>query len=314
MRDIETIAAEWALRVDAGRLEPAARADLDSWLASDPRHRGAFLRAQAGLCLIDEARDLDHAREPSGVETVLQASPPRRPWRVAAALATAACAAGLAMFMAPTPPKGVHQTAVGELRQVAMEDGSLAVINTDSIVRVALAEDRRTIDLKQGEAWFEVAKDRRRPFVVDVGQVHVRATGTAFSVRKLPQAIQVVVTEGEVLAWNDDRPEQRVAISAGNEASLSLLSSRMPIVQPAKEQALAWRDGHIVLDGLTIAEAAEEFNRYNQRKIVIRTAELGRSKMVGYFKINQPGLFAGAAARVTGAKVSYSDNDIVMYM
>jgi transmembrane sensor len=92
-------------------------------------------------------------------------------------------AASLALFLAlPAAPD--YATKVGEQRQVRLADGSLAALNTDSQLDVAYSTGRRDLTLRQGEAWFQVAHNAARPFEVHVGPVHVRATGTAFSVRR----------------------------------------------------------------------------------------------------------------------------------
>lgn len=311
-RDIDFEACEWALRLAEGRLDASAREEFSAWLAQDARHRGALLRAQAGLCLLDEVRGESGT---GATVPVLPASAtaqrPRR-WQALTAGAIAASIAGLLMAAALLSPEGQYGTSVGELRQISLEDGSLAVINTDSSVEVDLEPEYRAIELARGEAWFQVAKDRRRPFIVSVDRVHVQATGTAFSVRRLKDAVQVIVTEGSVEAWNEDRPGDRVAIAANHEATVPLTRHAVPETRPAREEALAWRQGEIVLNGMTVAEAAEEFNRYNRRKIIVRDPSARNLRIVSYFKTNQPELFAKTVASEIGIVVQEVDGNIVI--
>lgn len=312
MSDIKSEAAAWAVRVDAGPLDEARRLELESWLAADPRRRGAFLRAQAGLRLLDQSRVVSKvvpaptaltARRARGVAGVS----PRAGWPLAA------MAAGLCAVVLMLPAFGGFRTEVGEQRRVALEDGSVAMINTDSSVGVRLAKHQRRITLRRGEAWFQVAKDHARPFVVDAGPVHVRATGTAFSVRREGDGARVVVTEGTVLAWRDGALVPPLAISAGHEAFIAKDAPQPPAAKPSRtDDVLAWRRGEIVLDGGTIASAVEEFNRYNTRKIVLRDPAAGRRTIVGYFLIDQPQQFALAAARMTGNKITQANGDIVI--
>lgn len=222
-------------------------------------------------------------------------------------------AAGLCAVVLMQPAFGGFRTEVGEQRRVALRDGSVAMINTDSSVGVRLAKHQRRITLRRGEAWFQVAKDHARPFVVDAGSVHVRATGTAFSVRREGDGARVVVTEGTVLVWRDGARVPPLAISAGHEAFLAENAPQPPAAKPSRtEDVLAWRRGEIVLDGGTIASAVEEFNRYNTRKIVLRDPAVGRRTIVGYFLIDQPKQFASAAARMTGSKITEGDDRIVI--
>ena len=312
MSDIKSEAAAWAVRVDAGPLDEARRLELEAWLAGDPRRRGAFLRAQAGLRLLDQSRVVSKVVPAPTARTTRRARgfagvSPRAGW------ALAAMAAGLGAVVLMLPAFDGFRTEVGEQRRVALRDGSVAMINTDSSVGVRLAKHQRRITLRRGEAWFQVAKDHARPFVVDAGPVHVRATGTAFSVRREGDDARVVVTEGTVLAWRDGALVPPLAISAGHEAFLAGNAPQPPEAKPSRtEDVLAWRRGEIVLDGGTIASAVEEFNRYNTRKIVLRDPAVGRRTIVGYFLIDQPKQFASAAARMTGNKITEGDDRIVI--
>jgi transmembrane sensor len=312
MSDIKSNAAAWAVRVDAGSLDETQRRELEAWLAGDPRRRGAFLRAQVGLRLLDQGRVVSKvlpapSAARAGRAPSMRAIPLRAGWAIAA-VAAGVCAAVLML-----PSLDGFRTQVGEQRRVALEDGSVAMINTDSNVGVRLAKHQRRITLRRGEAWFQVAKDHARPFVVDAGTVHVRATGTAFSVRREEKGARVVVTEGQVLAWRDGASAPPLAISAGHEAFIAVDTPQPTQAKPSRtEDVLAWRRGEIVLGGETIASAVNEFNRYNTRKIVLRDPAAGRRTIVGYFLIDQPEQFALAAARMTGNNITENKNEIVI--
>jgi transmembrane sensor len=309
MSGIDAQAAEWAVRVDAGALDQPERDALDVWLAADARHRGAFLRAQAGLRL------LEHGRVVSKVLPVPSRSRSRlmTPARLVQATGWALAAVGLVAVAWLLSPFHDFRTDTGEQRRVALRDGSVAMINTDSRVGVNFVGRERRIALRRGEAWFQVAKDHEHPFVVDAGAVHVRATGTAFAVRREAQGARVVVTEGRVVAWRDGAAGAPLAISAGQEAFIADAAPLPSTAQPVRtDDVLAWRRGEIVLGGETIASAVSEFNRYNERKILLRDPEVGRRTIVGYFLIDQPQQFALAAARMTGGKMREDKNEIVI--
>jgi len=304
MPDVDAEACAWAVRLDAGPLDETDRGRLDAWLAVGERRKGALLRAQAGLRLLDAAG----ASAGKAPFVAARRAPKFRPWRIAAAAAVVAAAA----LSALAPLRGELRTDVGEQRRVMLDDGSVALINTDSRLGVRYAEHRRRIALAQGEAWFQVAHDRSRPFVVDAGSVHVQATGTAFSVRRQSNGVQVAVTEGTVRVWRDGRPPE-LAISAGQAAFVPAGADVPRRAQSAPtEDMLAWRRGEIVLNGQTVEEAAEEFNRYNAHKLVVDSSEVGRERIVGYFLIDQPEKFALAAARMTGSRVRHDGRSIVI--
>ena len=307
---IDARAAEWALLVNGGDLDSSQAQYLEAWLASDPRHRGAFLRAQAGLRLVDRLGPGLAATAPLLASKTRQ--PPSR--RVMMIGCGGAIAAGLAALATPVLLRGERfRTGLGEIRRVPLQDGSTATINTASIVDVRLGRHRRDIDVVRGEAWFNVHPDRARPFLVRAGDIRVQAVGTAFSVRPVEGAVDVIVTEGVVEAWNVRRPEARTRIRAGAAAVLqdaAPASAPSPLQTAELERRLAWRDGLIILNGQTLAEAAAEFNRYNTRRIEIGDLANSRTKLVGVFNATDPESFARAVSPILRATIRLRDSEI----
>ncbi|PLR22981.1 iron dicitrate transport regulator FecR [Caulobacter zeae] len=300
--DIEAAAARWVVRADRGDLDPA---ELEAWLAGDTRRQGAFVRAQAAWGLLDRGRAL-------GVEeTPQRPRVDRRGLLAGLGLAAAAC---VAVIVAPRLLAARYGTAVGEIRRVPLADGSLAAINTDTALEVAMKPRRREVRLDRGEAWFQVAKDAERPFVVESGPVRVRAVGTAFSVRRRDGGCEVLVTEGVVEVWSEGAGEAPRRVTAGERVFASDSAGAARPVPASLEitRELAWREGQIVLDGEAFGAAAEEFNRYNARKIVIADPALAEQKLVGWFRTNEPESFARAAAASFGARVTVRGDAILV--
>jgi transmembrane sensor len=155
-----------------------------------------------------------------------------------------------------------------------MSDGSNVILNTDSEIKVSIGEKERRIELARGEAFFSVAKDPTRPFVVTVGDQRIVALGTAFSVRREP-ALQVIVTEGavriesaEILAPSTGTRNSVLTAGTIAQSARNGVQVRHADVSQAEEQ-LAWRAGRIIFRDIALAVAVAEFNRYNERKIVI---------------------------------------------
>jgi len=306
--DIEAAAARWVVRVDRDGENASVRDELQAWLADDRRRVGAYARAEAAWTHMNRASVLALEQTPLKVGPSLV----RRRGVIAG---LGALAAGLAaLFVTPRLLARRYDTALGEIRRVPMPDGSVAAINTDSTLEVAMRPDLRAVKLERGEAWFAVAKDPERPFVVESGPVRVRAVGTAFSVRKREGGSDVLVTEGVVEVWTKDgaAPPRRVAagerIFAENDAGA--LTS--PKADADLGRQLAWREGQIVLDGQTLAEAAAEFNRYNDRKIKVADPRLADERFVGWFRTNDPEGFAEAAAATFNGRISLSPDAITL--
>jgi transmembrane sensor len=318
MSNIDHQALEWIAREAQGPLPAPQQAELDAWLAASPRHQGAYLRARAihhtlHQVLLPEAlrpaaSALSAEAEGAAAADGPAAAAPRRKlpaWSYAgmavAALLVATVAMYPALYPALTPAAGsqgapdalVLQTGVGELRNVPLADNSVASINSDTRLEVQMTMAERRIALQQGEAWFQVAKDAARPFVVAAGAVRVTAIGTAFAVQRQPGGADVVVTEGVVEV---SRADQRaiVRVAAGEQA---FVPERDGVVnvrrQPdAGQRQLAWREGMIMLNNDTLARAVAQFNRYNRRQILIADPALRNRTLVGNYRINEAEQFA----------------------
>ena len=206
MSAIDNQALAW-LRLQSEReLDANERAALDAWLEEDVRHRGAYVRAHVVRHVVDKTV-AHHVSRPGEDRYGLRSDEleengkDRRALFKYGAIAAGIGLLGIGIFHNFRNGETTLATAKGETKRVALPDTSVASLNTGSKLEVKLARDKRQIVLLKGEAWFEVAKDKTKPFVVEAGQVRVRAVGTAFGVRRLDNGVEVLVTEGTVEVW-----------------------------------------------------------------------------------------------------------------
>jgi transmembrane sensor len=295
----------WAIRLDGEGLSEGEQQALDDWLGEDERRQGALLRAQAALSYLDRGRALaaPFELERDGPASEEPLSFGRRGFLIGGAL-SALVAAGFGGFVLLHPGVENIATSLGEVRRIPLADGSMASINTDSRIAVAIGKAARQVKLEEGEAWFQVAHDKKRPFIVEAGRVRVEAVGTAFSVRRREDGAEVLVTEGAVETWVVGHEDARKRIAAG---AMGFVAETAPAVEveqaPEKiDRALAWRSGEIALDGESLSYAVAEINRYNERKLVIDDPDLAREPLVGYFRTNEPENFGRAVAGMLGAQ------------
>lgn len=323
---IEAEAAEWAVRQQLRALTEAEQHELQAWLGSDPRNGGALLRAEAGWHDMSRLAALSagHLRasaEPSTAEDSALASPPSLPvvhararnpriWASAAALLLVA--GGAWIYFASTGQR--YSTPVGSLDTVRLADGSHVTLNTATRIHVRLKDTERRIELDQGEALFQVARDPARPFVVHTGNLSIRAVGTTFSVRSDPRRVDVMVTEGAVEILDDAVPEPRVLRRIAANQRASIVDTRQVDIQtfPQDQAArqLAWRDGLVECAGEPLSFAVEEMNRHNRRRIVIDDPELAARPVIGSFRANDPVNFAATVAIALGAQSVERDDAI----
>ncbi len=301
---IDDVAASWAARADRGSLSSEDARSLDEWLDSDPRHLGAYARAQAVLAHFDRAKALGEQFDPAqfAMDPALATPRARRRRRVAIAAAASlviAVAAGLYLKFTP----GEFSTERGEVRLVSLSDGTRVTLNTASTVAVRYNDSERRVRLVGGEALFTVAKDPTRPFIVETHGTRVRAVGTSFTVRSLAdEAVQVLVREGVVevtrnaaAAADADGPVRLTA----NTRAYAMPKASVKVASVSDEEVareLAWREGMISFAGVTLGEAAHEFARYSDVHIVFDDPFLSERTITGLFASNNPLGFARAIA------------------
>jgi transmembrane sensor len=218
-------------------------------------------------------------------------------------------------FAYPVLDRGtVLTTAKGEFRRVPLQDESIANINSGSQIEVSFTRHQRRIDLRKGEAWFEVAKDKSKPFIVAAGDALVRAVGTAFSVRRLAAGSEVLVTEGTVEVWTGDGRGQRRLVTAGEHAFLAQDARAVSVTRQPDEisRKLAWREGKLVLTRQTLGEAVADFNRYSTRTIVIADPALRDKRLVGQYQLDAPELFAKDVSLVLDVPVEITADKILI--
>jgi transmembrane sensor len=223
-----------------------------------------------------------------------RAKPPGLRQRKLALSAAAALlfAVGGGLYLAFAPNGERYATPVGGLASVPMPDGSHVTLNTDSQIRIALTDTERRVELGHGEAFFEVSKDPKRPFVVRAGDKRVIAVGTKFSVRREGDDIEIVVTEGKVRVEDGAAGrDSRVGGSADvflTPGSIARADDAGVLVQrrtlPEAEEHLSWRTGWLMFRDLGLADAIAEFNRYSARKIVIQDPAIASLKIEGNFR------------------------------
>jgi transmembrane sensor len=205
-------------------------------------------------------------------------------------------------------------SGIGEYQQVQLEDGSLIELNTDTVVSVSLSDSLREIELLQGEAFFTVAPDKEKPFVVRVGGADVQALGTAFNVyRQGPDLATVHVVEGVVKVSEAEGSSVAAAESKmllADQAvtfSESMGMSALPVRDI--EQATAWREGQIVFDGAYLNEAVAILNRYLEHKIVLADGALSSRKVSGIFSSRERKTTLVAVAQAFDLEVSRQETN-----
>lgn len=293
---IEDRAAAWLTQRDSGEWTDADRHALEKWLGASIAHEVAFIRLEAAWSAADRLQAFGPGVTPGDVPSAntwhlpptSHVSPratkhSRRTFLTVAAGIALAIGAASTWYLQMRGP--VYRTAVGGLASVPMQDGSRVTLNTDSEIRLAVNQRERAIELDRGEAFFEVAPDPHRPFVVKAGYQRITAVGTKFSVRRSGRnMVQIVVTEGKVRVDGNSSSEP-VLLGAGGVARSSTDGLLVQPGGPSKaDEYLSWRTGFLVFREVSLAEAVAEFNRYNERKLLVRDPAIVSIPVSGRFR------------------------------
>jgi transmembrane sensor len=254
-------ASLWAARLEGGALKPDNRRALEAWLAEAPAHRTLLSQyCQFSADLEIQLADL-RTRAPRA-----RAARPALRWIAPALLAAAAAVALVVWLRRPATQIETVATPAGQRQTYTLSDGTRVELNARTQLRVELSGAERHVRLADGEAFFQVSKDKTRPFTVETPAGSVRVTGTTFDVRSNSVSdLEVTVVEGNVQV----RPGHAGAsplylLGAGDRlSSREEQVSRGTLSADALDDALAWRRGEIVLDGVPLREALAAFGRYH---------------------------------------------------
>jgi transmembrane sensor len=317
-QQIEERAARWVLLREEPTWSPADEAELDAWLAESDAHKVAYWRLECGWREADRIASLGAPQDsPYQASRWHQRRSSWQPLAIAASLVlvfTAFLLQWPSFFPSQHMAQVQFETPLGGHKVVTLSDGTKVELNTDTVIKAAVNDRRRTVWLERGEAFFDVAKHKGRDFVIYAGARTITVLGTKFSVRRDPDEIVVAVLEGRVRV--EDKAsrgrDQEATITAGDVAIATDDSTLVRNSTEAVEQQLAWRSGRLLFEGETLAAAAEQFNRYNRKQLVFGDPEAARILVGGSFFARNVDQFARLLEDAYGLNVQDSPGRIIL--
>ncbi len=312
---VQEAAEYWFVRLQAADCGSSERVAFDHWLRSDVRHRDAYsateaLWSQLGLAVDDpeidalpEAAVRPVAPAPPTVSLKPRASvaargPRHRFWQVGAVFAAAAVLTGVWIGWSHLqqrlyPPVHIHETAVGEVRDAVLEDGTRLTLDADSRIAVRYGGARRDVEVERGTVYFEVQGDAARPFVVATPLGTAMVLGTRFQVTRLQDGMDVVLSEGSLrLGYpGDPRDAELRLLYPGQRAELSAVHRQWHTSAADPLMAMSWRDGRVIFDATPLPEALERMNRYSREPLRIADPALDSLRVSGVFRTDDPDAF-----------------------
>lgn len=321
-------ANRWFIELNEHPQDEATRRRFDHWLRRSPEHVHAFLlvsahweesapRSNVAVESVDELvalakSDSDVVALASAIRlpsdrTDAFADTGAKPLRVRSRrIMLAACvllSIGAA-FVWQQFFRGTYATDIGEQRSIGLADGSTVELNSQTRIRVRFTKRERHIELLEGQALFQVAKNEAQPFIVRSGNTQVRAIGTQFDVYRKQNGTVVTVVEGRVSvrpvldenggsgsAAPSDAVQEAKFLDGGQQLTLGVDAASVAIAHLAPadlEAATAWTDRRLIFKATPLAEVVDEFNRYSERPIVVDDPEIAAIPISGVFSSSDP--------------------------
>lgn len=310
-------AIEWRTRLADLRIDSSP--EFETWLAEDPEHRRAWAEAQALWAKFD-----DLAAEPDMIaarrEALARTAPARDRWSWVFAVAAAAAAlviavVGYTALRTETPQ--TYRTGHGAPREIALSDGSQVTLDAESLLKVSFQGDVRDLDLLQGRAQFDVARDPHRPFSVRAGDRTVVATGTSFQVEHEGSLVRVVLIQGRIEVVADPpagHPAlEPVAAHLHPGEELSARQGGAAAVGPVDVQrATSWEYGMLTFDDKPLSEVADEVSRYTSKPV--RTGDAGAAalRLSGVFRAGDLNTFVDTVTHYLPVRAEDTASAVVL--
>lgn len=276
-RRIALDARDWIVRLTSGNVSDAALQRFKAWRDLSPQHRLAFEREKI---FWQQLQSMDGE---AGGPYPLAGSPVPVPRgiRRRAFMAGSGAIAATAIAAVSLPRlrdwwSADFETAVGEQAEIALPDGSVATLNTDSAIAVDFTPQLRLVTLLKGEAGFSVRTGSTSPFRVSTLGGNSDAQVTRFSVRSVEDVVTVTVEQGDVRVAGQvaptalyDRAPGEVRLTANQQTSYRAGERPATALAVDTDLVMAWRSGRLIFEGRAFSAAMAEIGRYVPERIVL---------------------------------------------
>lgn len=329
LNQFDAEAAAWFARM-RGPEADEHRAAFEKWLSLGALHRTTYDRI-AEIWEQGEALKAAHCASAKAERSPSWSAGPipgaRRP-RATALWLLPLAAAGLTCLLLPTVarhlltptvrPASITRgeqlsTKLGEIRRAALPDGSIVILDTDSLLSVSFDTGRRETRLERGRIRFEVAHEAR-PFIVDAGAGAVVARGTIFDVGvTADRQVHVLLLKGSVDVRVQPHGQWGALVrrlSAGDAVAYPLSGRKAPL--PEAHRPASWPTGQVEYDGVPLAIVIQDANRYSARKIRFTDPVLGDLRVSGSFQIADTTSLAESLAALFGIKLTTSSTELIL--
>ena len=325
-KQIQAQAADWFERINLGELSEADAQAFRDWLNASPAHARAYQRLEQtwlDLPFLEEAQERTGHRAKPQAGRVLAL---RRRMQGPAAWAAIAAALLVAAFLAVSPLRNlapelateaaVYATATGETRSLVLADGSMVRLSAETRLETAFTEDRRTVRLTEGAAFFDVMRDEDRPFIVLADAARVTVLGTEFEVWRGADEVRVSVREGRVetsaFAPRGGAINASRTLVRGQRVSVSPSGRLGDVAAFNPDDALALSEGRFIYDDARLSTVITDINRYRSSKVRLSPAALADQRVTAAFEADGIEGFLQTLASVEGYALEERDGETLI--
>jgi transmembrane sensor len=296
-------ALDWLFEIERHPHDAALRARLQAWLDADAAHGRAWNEARLIWTLSPQiAPSRPNEWHSSAARSLSETRAKRGSRRVLAGCIAAAAILALVMIGGHWPDLRADITSpVGEIRTATLDDGTRLHLDSDTALRISLEPGLRSVELLRGQAFFDVAPDSSRPFVVTAGPGHVAVVGTRFDARLDKETLRVAVEEGRVRAGFG--PDETV-LTGGQTLKVNFSARTLDLGLIEPEEIASWRSRHLVVDRWTVAQVLEELGHYRRGFIVLRDDSIAALPVSGVYDLRHPDDAVRAVAEAYGRTVT----------
>lgn len=168
-----------------------------------------------------------------------------------------------------------------------LSDGTKVWLNSETTLRypVQFAGSERRVELT-GEAFFEVTRNEKIPFLVESGNQTVKVLGTEFNISsyKDDRFVYTTLVNGSVEVFSRSMPEVRQLLAPNEQSSLSVSGDQISKRTVDPYQYVAWKDGRFVFNDLKLEDIMNTLSKWYDVDVIFARDDLRNIRFTGNLK------------------------------
>ncbi|RXK13264.1 siderophore-interacting protein [Halarcobacter mediterraneus] len=213
-----------------------------------------------------------------------------------------------------------EQTLVSENKNISkklLPDGSIVSLDIKTKMQIEYYKNKRVVSLSTGQAMFDVAKDKKRPFIIDSGKTRIEVLGTKFEVINLNDSTTIKVEEGVVKVghiFNKNKEAQVIGLlKKGQEIQINNLGKVLNSGKTSISEIAPWRNKELIFNKTTIKEALNKFARYEDIQFSFKNSNIQNKLFSGKFYTYDLDKFLNSLEKIYPIKIKKEENRVFIY-